>query len=1004
MRRLLCIIVFMVITPALLRAQISTIDVSYRQYEVRKKESMAKLLLASEFKLTDNQGQFDVTYYFLDLIPDPEKKLLMGKVQIDLVVLSDQLDRIELNFYSGMTIDSLYVTHHSSLSLNYYQGNDLLTIDLDRSYVRDERVSISIVYRGKPQESRYYSFGFDQSGSKPMIWTLSEPFGARAWWPCKDVPSDKADSVDIRVTVPSELIVASNGTLREKVELGEKTVYWWHEGYPIATYLVSLAIYPYKVYYDDYLYNDGADTMKIHFYVFPDNYTRYRDANGKVKDMIRCYANLFGEYPFVKEKYGQADFLGGGAMEHQTCSSFAFWGDIVYAHELAHQWWGDLITCADFHHIWLNEGFATYSEALWYEHLYGPGSASLYQMSANLYLGDGTIYVEDPLHDSIFDGGLSYSKASWVLHMLRHIVGDEQFFTILRTYYNDPVLKFGSATTDDFKKICENVSGMDLSKFFQQWIYDEHYPEFSYYWLSEKLDDDNYRIYGVVNQLQTKGPEAFNLPVDLTIRTASNDTMVVLSIDERSESYEFFVKDEPRDVVLDKGNWILKTSNKIQRPDIVLTGIYINDTDFNNNKKAEPGETIDVYVDLKNQGLNVTNLQLRLVCSDPCVTILNDRLTIDEIEIGATVSTGFRPFSVLIAADAMSHLVEFQLNVTGDFSYTKTIPLHVAVGYPQILFVDDDAENASDRIISRFLNDSKIFYDTWSIAAYGLPSDLSHYKVLIWATGDDRTTTLTTHEQKILSNYLDAGGKLFISGQNIGYDLVEAGTSADSLFYTDYLKAEYIRDSADDPWIIGDTDDELGKQLYVFLIGIYGSNFDQQSTDVIMPIEDADSFLIYAMTKQCAGIYYENEHGARVVYIPFGIEGIAGPNPTSASLLVTRVMDWLSNDSTVSDIKDLEFESIAPRVELYDNFPNPFNPETTIGFNIPQESRVALAIYNILGEEIITLIDHRLYVPGSYRVTWNGVNRSGDLVQSGIYLYKLECSGVIQTKKMLFLK
>jgi aminopeptidase N len=172
-----------------------------------------------------------------------------------------------------------------------------------------------------------------------MIWTLSQPFGARAWWPCKDVPSDKADSVDIKVTVPDSLIVASNGTLVRKETKENLTTYEWRERYPIVTYLVSLAIHPFTVYYDQYLYNHESEPMPIHFYLFEENYERLITLNAKTKNMIGHFAGLFGEYPFVKEKYGHADFLGGGAMEHQTCSSFSFWDEWVVAHELAHQWW-----------------------------------------------------------------------------------------------------------------------------------------------------------------------------------------------------------------------------------------------------------------------------------------------------------------------------------------------------------------------------------------------------------------------------------------------------------------------------------------------------------------------------------------------------------------------------------------------------------------------------------------------------------------------------------------
>ncbi|MBN1155172.1 hypothetical protein JXB12_09675 [candidate division KSB1 bacterium] len=1001
MRRLFYCFILLLIFISSAKAQFPTVDISHREQEIKLKEAKAKLWLASENQATENQQLFDVKYYSLDLVPDPVSRVLTGQVQIDMISLSDQLDRIELNFYSGMKIERIYLTDHPSIQLNYQHSSDLLVVYLDRIYLHHEFVSLIVSYNGRPQESRYHSFGFGLSGDKPMIWTLSEPFGARAWWPCKDVPADKADSVDIRVTVPKELIVASNGTLRDKVNIGDHTVYWWHEEYPIATYLVSLAIHPYKVYYDNYLYNEGLDTMQIHFYVFPENYSRYKDINSQVKDMIRCFADLYGEYPFINEKYAQADFLGGGAMEHQTCSSFGFWGEIVYAHELAHQWWGDLITCDDFQHIWLNEGFATYSEALWYEHNYGVGAASYYQMTANLYLGDGTIFVEDPLNDSIFDGGLSYSKASWVLHMLRHIVGDSTFFSILRTYYDHPQFKYGSAKTEDFQRICEEVSGRDLSNFFQQWIYDEHYPEYRYYWLSEMIDEDNYRVYGVVNQVQTRGP-VFDLPIDLTIKTDSFDTTLVLDADERSEAFEYFIRHEPRDVILDQGNWVLKRVEKIRRPDLVVTGTYI-DHDDNSNRKAEPGETIDLYIDLKNQGLNVRNLRLQLSSEDPCMTITQDQLTIDEIVIGTSVNTSSQPFRCKISSDAASHLVKFTLNATGDPSYNQLLTFYIAVGYPTILFVDDDEGDASDRVVCKYLNDANVLYDTWSISEYGVSSDLSQYKTLFWTTGDARTNTLTPEEQLVIGNFLEAGGNVFISGQNIGYDLVAQGTVEDSLFYATYLKSQYIADSADDPWIVGTSGDELGRQLYVFLIGNYGSNHEQESTDIIAPIDNASSFLTYSMIKQSAGIYATLGNGARMVYVPFGIEGIAGPNPTSATMFVSRIVEWLSSDSCATGLNPLNDAVGNDSFVLYNNFPNPFNPETTIQYAIPQQSRVLIRIYNLVGEQIITLVD-TMKEPGEHRVIWNGKDQSGNRVPSGLYLYKLDCIGSTQTKKMLLLK
>ncbi len=512
-------------------------------------------MVSCEQQKTVNQEYYDVTYYSLDLTPDPTTSLLDGIVEVVAEVTAPTLNRVELNFWEGMSITNIHHSGVPGVELNFDMNNDILTIDLERVYVQNEQFRLTVIYNGRPQDSDYQSFHFDTYNNEPMIWTLSSVFGARAWWPCKDVPSDKPDSVDIRVTVPSDLIVASNGSLRQTYTAGNSTTYWWHEKYPIATYLVFLAIHPYEMHYDHYVYNNDVDTMAIHFYSFPGNYHANYRINNLVKDMIGCFSELFGEYPFVDEKYGQADFLWSGGMEHQTCTSYGSWSEVLFAHEIAHQWWGDMITCDSFHHIWLNEGFASYSEALWFEYAYPPYTASEYQMMYQLYLGPGTIYVEHPEYENIFDSGLSYVKGSWVLHMLRHVVGDNVFFDILKAYYASPEHKFGTATTEGFQTICEHISGMDLDRFFHQWIYEEYFPHYSYSW-DWVHNGSGYVIDLEIRQEQTN--YIFWMPIDITVTTIEGETTFIVWDSLAIQSFQLTVSSEPINLGLDKNNWILK--------------------------------------------------------------------------------------------------------------------------------------------------------------------------------------------------------------------------------------------------------------------------------------------------------------------------------------------------------------------------------------------------------------------------------------------------------------
>ncbi len=506
--------------------------------------------------LTDNQNCYDVKHYDLNLTIDVTGKQIFGSVTILAGVVLQPIDQMDVNLLSSMVVDAVTM---NNTAVPFQRPADLIRIVLDQTYHPGEFFRVTIDYHGRPQQSGFGAFGFDTYNNQPMIWTLSEPFGARNWWPCKDFPVDKADSVDIKVTVPENLIVASNGSLRSVIPQANKKTYWWHESYPITTYLVSLAIHPYQVYSDYYRYA-ATDSMEVQFFVFLDQGSTIRSAYAKTVRMIEIFARIFGEYPFIREKYGHAQFLGGANMEHQTITSLVSRSEGTIVHELAHQWWGDYITCQDFHHIWLNEGFATYSEALYYEREYGPEEFWREVMS-NQYFGGGTIYVQDLSSvNTIFHYGRSYQKASWVLHMLRHVVGDETFFQILRAFYQDRRFRFGTATTEDFQAVCEAVSGRTLQRFFRQWIYEEYYPTYAYSWRATP-SGASYDLQLDLQQVQTS--PIFWMPIDVTITTAAGETTIVAWDSLPSQTFHFIVDAAPLTVELDKNNWILK---QVQEP------------------------------------------------------------------------------------------------------------------------------------------------------------------------------------------------------------------------------------------------------------------------------------------------------------------------------------------------------------------------------------------------------------------------------------------------------
>ncbi len=864
---------------------------SFKNILASKKSYLLEKVALAEAGATKNQMAYDVLYYSLELNLDPTKKNLTGSVSIWLQIVEGRLDSIELNLWSGMSVTDVGFSGRRSS-----HNNDILTVGLDRSYVNGEKVLIQINYEGEPQNSPYNSFDFGEKSGQPMIWTLSQPFGARAWWPCKDVPSDKADSIDVKVTVPNGLIVVSNGLLKEKVSAGGYTTFWWHETYPIVTYLVSLAIHPYKVSYDDYLYNGTRDTMKIHFYMFEENEANLKSLNGKTKEMIAHFANLFGEYPFIAEKYGHADFLGGGAMEHQTCSSFGFWNEWVVAHELAHQWWGNMITCESFHHIWLNEGFASYCESLWYEYLNGPGTASEYQMSANYYLGPGTVYVESPETENIFDVGLSYKKGSWILHMLRNVIGEEVFFKAIKTYYNSH-LQYGTATTEDFESVCEDVSGVNLDKFFHQWVYEEGFPIYSVSWESTKSKDQ----YSLVLHLDQKQTDyIFWVPLDITVTTADGETTLVVIDSLASQEFNFSLRSEPLKLEIDRENWVLKTVyEKITNPSFDKGILVVNGVNF------------DIY--------------------------------------GSEIREAYEN-KTFWGENAISFWDCFEPPVDG---------------YPQILPEPEGHGPIPVEVLGK-------------------------YSTVVWV-GNNYQGDLTSWQKTSILSYLESGGNLLLMTR-LGQDFINDPLKT-------YLGIDWVEQTMNTINSCQSAFNGLGSMSLTgsqSLNALFDKNLMTPESQLLF--KETTSFQI----ERGLGVWKDpteggthREDGGQFVFIsgrPYRY------NTMQLRANVEYILGTFFAEEKITISDDVLFNNIPKQFSLAQNYPNPFNPSTMISYQLPITSYVEVAIYNLLGERISTLVSEKQQ-SGEYQVQWNA-----GAFSSGIYYYKLRAGAFQQVRKMIFVK
>ena len=515
---------------------------------------------------TANQDMYDVKYYGLDLKVDPVAKKVSGTVTVKAQVTGAGISQVELNLVQSDTV--LQVTS-SGRSLAFKHQNDLLVITLDRTYAVGEVFSVAVTYWFLDSGAGVY---YATSASQPLIYSFTEDaIGAKSWIPCKDLPSDKADSADIKITVPSNLIVAANGTLMAVYDSTTTKTYWWHEGYPIATYLISFAAHPYKTYTQYYKYSP-TDSMQIQNYVLPANLATAPTTYAKVPGMIKYMSDMFGQYPFTKEKYGHAEVINfGGAMEHQTCTTIDVTNRVpgVIAHELAHQWCGDLVTLKDWSHIWLNESFAPYMAMIWFGHEYG--QASFISELGSGEFGPGK--VVDP-------SNANTGRGIWVLHMLRHVVGDSTFFNIMKSYFADLRLKYGNAATADFTEICQQVSQKDLRRYFQQWLYAEYCPTYTSQYTST-ASGSQYVVNLTIQQVQFRTNTIFQMPIDVTVRTAAGDTTIVVYDSLQTQTFQLTVKAQPTSIVLDKDNWILKDPTlPVTNPTFDRGILLVNGVDF----------------------------------------------------------------------------------------------------------------------------------------------------------------------------------------------------------------------------------------------------------------------------------------------------------------------------------------------------------------------------------------------------------------------------------------
>lgn len=459
-----------------------------------------------------NSG-YDVQQYNLEMEFSNQLDAITSTVTISSVVTLDDLGRISLDF-SGYHVDGVKVGDRYAV---YYRSPDKLYIDLPKVLANGNELVVKVSYYGpiESYKSRYISvaaLGLRTIPGNDLIYAFAEPDGAHAWYPCNDHPLDKA-AYRFRLTVPKGITAVANGTLLDTVFSGEQEIFIWSEEAPMATYLATVVVGYYKR-----IDAPAVGDVKIRHYVFEGDFD-YTNQLSSTQRMLDYYSNLIGPYPynefgyivirtiddesrFAEESQTMVEVDRGWLVDSQAMG--------VLAPELVHQWFGDSVSVASWNEVWLKEGMANYLMVMWLDDQDFVSITTLMADLENVLLTHAS-ELNYPLNQppsSNMYGANTYDKGAWVFHMLRQEIGNENFSRFLREYYQR--FAGGIASTAELQQVAEEVSGMDLNTFFQQWVYGSGFPDLNITWTSQP---DSV----TVQVCQVNTGQVFALPLDIEL-------------------------------------------------------------------------------------------------------------------------------------------------------------------------------------------------------------------------------------------------------------------------------------------------------------------------------------------------------------------------------------------------------------------------------------------------------------------------------------------------------
>ena len=515
-------------------------------------------------------SKYDVGFYFLDLEVTNQSTFIRGSGTIKGTVDSEISGPFVFQLHRDLDIDSAFF---KGQRVTFTRNGDYVSLVTGQALPANAPFDLQVYYNGVSGGSGFFSgisSGTDNKWKRRATWSLTEPFAALSLFPCKQVLTDKADSVWVFLTVDKPLLAGSNGILTKVVDLpGDRQRFEWKSRYPIAYYLISFTVGEYQDYSFYAALPGGNDSVLVQNYIYdhPEYLTENKELIDATAGMLALYSELFGDYPFREEKYGHCTAPMGGGMEHQTMTTLTDFRVFLGAHELAHSWFGNLVTCGSWQDIWINEGFASYGEYLAYEYLLSKELADTWMQNAHTWAmsePSGSVYVPAAAAGNpsrIFSGALSYKKGAALVHMIRYLVNnDELFFQTLRDFLG--LYAHSTATGEDMRTLLEAKTGTSFTSFFDDWYYGAGYPSYSAYW--HQSPDSLF----IEIQQTTSAPlvtSFFRIPLEIKLgRNGVQDTLIRMDVQAKNQQFRMGMEGTVKTVQIDPDNWLLNGVGEVQ--------------------------------------------------------------------------------------------------------------------------------------------------------------------------------------------------------------------------------------------------------------------------------------------------------------------------------------------------------------------------------------------------------------------------------------------------------